>query len=251
MRGCVVLLEVHASFVVIFAKLWKEELLEHVQVVKRLLKHSVWKTYINQRCAAPVFSHRLMQQCFKQDTTLRLLWLAAAVRPPTSLVSHLFPLHFRSVWVRKDEFRTAGHFSCRRALMCVIWCFTFQEHEYFSVYRMAWYETYWQPVEVHSLLWQLSVNAQLFDFRRSSGYICQVSGSVLSSRTTTTPWSRGLLEKLTVSQLVKNFPAFYGTRRFITAFTRARHMPLSWASRSWGRTKESVPVRGFFICFVT
>jgi hypothetical protein len=30
-----------ASFVVIFAKLWKEELFEHVQVVKRLLKHPV------------------------------------------------------------------------------------------------------------------------------------------------------------------------------------------------------------------
>jgi hypothetical protein len=42
-----------------------------------------------------------------------------------------------------------------------------------------------------------------------------------------TPRSRGLLEKLTVSQLVKKFPAFYGTRRFITAFKRARHLSLS------------------------
>jgi hypothetical protein len=32
-----------------------------------------------------------------------------------------------------------------------------------------------------------------------------------------TPWSRVLLEKLTGLQLVKKFPAFYGTRRFITA----------------------------------
>jgi hypothetical protein len=38
------------------------------------------------------------------------------------------------------------------------------------------------------------------------------------------PRSRGLLEKLTLSQLVKKFPAFYGTRRFITAFTRAYHL---------------------------
>ena len=36
-----------------------------------------------------------------------------------------------------------------------------------------------------------------------------------------------LLEKLTGSQLVKKFPAFYGTRRYITAFTSARHMSLS------------------------
>ena len=44
------------------------------------------------------------------------------------------------------------------------------------------------------------------------------------------PWSRVLLEKLTGSQLVKKFPAFYWTRRFITAFTIARHLSLSWAS---------------------
>jgi hypothetical protein len=43
-------------------------------------------------------------------------------------------------------------------------------------------------------------------------------------------WSRGLLEKLTGSQLVKKFPALYGTRRFVTAFTRAGDMSLSWAS---------------------
>jgi hypothetical protein len=30
-------------------------------------------------------------------------------------------------------------------------------------------------------------------------------------------------------QLLKNFPAFYGTRRFITVFTRALHCSLSWA----------------------
>jgi hypothetical protein len=45
-----------------------------------------------------------------------------------------------------------------------------------------------------------------------------------------TPWIRVLLEKLTVCQLVKKFPAFYETRRFITAFTSARHLSLSWAS---------------------
>jgi hypothetical protein len=44
------------------------------------------------------------------------------------------------------------------------------------------------------------------------------------------PYSRILLEKLTLLQLVKKFPAFYGTRRFITAFTIARHLSLSSAS---------------------
>jgi len=42
-----------------------------------------------------------------------------------------------------------------------------------------------------------------------------------------TPWSRVLLQKLTGVQLVKKFPVFYGTRRFITALTSARHLSLS------------------------
>ena len=45
-----------------------------------------------------------------------------------------------------------------------------------------------------------------------------------------TQWCRVLLEKLTGLQLVKKFPAFHGTRRFITALTSVRHLSLSWAS---------------------
>jgi hypothetical protein len=44
-----------------------------------------------------------------------------------------------------------------------------------------------------------------------------------------TPWSK-VLVKLTGLWLVKKFPAFYGTRKFITAFTSARYLSLSWAS---------------------
>ena len=45
-----------------------------------------------------------------------------------------------------------------------------------------------------------------------------------------TAWCRVLLEKLTGLQLVKKFPAFHGTRRFITALTSVRHLSLSGAS---------------------
>ena len=45
-----------------------------------------------------------------------------------------------------------------------------------------------------------------------------------------TPWCRVLLEKLTGLQLVKKFPTFHGTRRFITALTSVRQLSLSWAS---------------------
>jgi hypothetical protein len=37
------------------------------------------------------------------------------------------------------------------------------------------------------------------------------------------PWIKDLLEKLIVPQIVKKFLAFYGTRKFITVFTTARH----------------------------
>jgi len=45
-----------------------------------------------------------------------------------------------------------------------------------------------------------------------------------------TPWCRALLEKLIGLQLVKKFPSFYGTRRFITGLTSVRHPSLFWAS---------------------
>jgi hypothetical protein len=38
-----------------------------------------------------------------------------------------------------------------------------------------------------------------------------------------TPWSRVLLRKLTVAQLVKKFPACYGNRMFITVYRRAQY----------------------------
>ena len=50
-----------------------------------------------------------------------------------------------------------------------------------------------------------------------------------------TPCSR-VLEKLTGYQLVKKFPLFYGTPRFITVFTTTRHLPISSA-----RSIQSMP----------
>ena len=45
-----------------------------------------------------------------------------------------------------------------------------------------------------------------------------------------TPWCRVLLEKLNGLQLVKKFPAFHGTPKFITTLTSFRHLSLSWVS---------------------
>jgi hypothetical protein len=45
-----------------------------------------------------------------------------------------------------------------------------------------------------------------------------------------TPYNTALLQKLTGLQPVKKFPAFHGTRRFITALTIAHHLSLFWSS---------------------
>ena len=45
-----------------------------------------------------------------------------------------------------------------------------------------------------------------------------------------TPLSRVLLEKLTGSAASQEIPHIFGTRRFITVLTSARHMSLNWAN---------------------
>jgi hypothetical protein len=62
-------------------------------------------------------------------------------------------------------------------------------------------------------------------------------------------WSWVLLEKLPIVQLLKNFPAFYGTRRFITMFTRALHWSLSWATSIQSIPSHPISLRSISILF--
>ena len=73
-------------------------------------------------------------------------------------------------------------------------------------------------VQIKTILRRLSDICNIFVF---------ISKTKLNSLT---PWCRILLEHLTGLQLVKKFPAFYGTRRFTTALKSVRHLSLSWAS---------------------
>ena len=43
-----------------------------------------------------------------------------------------------------------------------------------------------------------------------------------------TPWNRVLLEKVTGSAASQEIPRIFGTQRFITVLTSARHLSLSW-----------------------
>ena len=73
------------------------------------------------------------------------------------------------------------------------------------------------------------------DWFRSNKSVLSVAGqdsvACISSRIyLLTPSCRVLLEKLTGLQLVKKYPEFHETQRFITALTSVRHLSLSWAS---------------------
>ena len=62
---------------------------------------------------------------------------------------------------------------------------------------------------------RLAAQIHLVTSLRMSGALCFCSPCMYLLN----PWSRVLLEKLTGLQVVKKFPAFYGTRRFITECT--------------------------------
>jgi hypothetical protein len=65
---------------------------------------------------------------------------------------------------------------------------------------------------------------------------CGLLFYLLYTASLTHSWSWAHLEKLSIVQPLKNFPAFYGTRRFITVFTRALHWSLFRA-----RSIQSIP----------
>jgi len=60
----------------------------------------------------------------------------------------------------------------------------------------------------------------------------QAGWNYVSRESILTPWSTDFLEKQTGSQLVKKFPAFYGTQRSITALIRAATCPYSEPDQS-------------------
>ena len=81
----------------------------------------------------------------------------------------------------------------------------------------------------HAFPWSLMVNPRQYDGKQPhpSQFIIYVYTHYLLS-----PRSSVLLEKLTGFQIVKKFPPFYGTQRFITAFTSASTCHYPEPSRS-------------------
>ena len=97
-----------------------------------------------------------------------------------------------------------------------------------------------------------AANCTYFDAWYQSLYNTDVQFPVRKERLLD-PWSRVLPEKLTRTQLVKKFSAFYGTQRFITTFTTARHLSLSSARSIQSMTyrptsRISILILSFHLC---
>jgi hypothetical protein len=63
-----------------------------------------------------------------------------------------------------------------------------------------------------------------------------------------TPRGGGLLQKLTVSYLLKKLPAYYGTQMFITVLRRVNHLSLSWARWIQSHTLISISILFSYVC---
>jgi hypothetical protein len=59
--------------------------------------------------------------------------------------------------------------------------------------------------------------------------------------------SKEALDKLIVTQLIKNLPESYGTWRLITVFATARHWNLSWTTWIQSTPSPSISLRSVFL----
>jgi len=91
--------------------------------------------------------------------------------------------------------------------------------------RNYWYKC----IAIHYFLWSICVPAYQQQFRFCIKLLGSAKLIFNIGILKLTPRSKVLLENLTVIQLVKKFPAFCGTHRFITMFTKAHHWTLFWA----------------------
>ena len=92
-------------------------------------------------------------------------------------------------------------------------------------YRCLTRSQVWQFCVPQSPTFRNSLSPELRHFLRHFAADCYLIYLRYLLTYLVTPWSRVLLEKLTDFQLVKKFPAFYGT-----PFASARHLSLSWAT---------------------
>jgi hypothetical protein len=107
----------------------------------------------------------------------------------------------------------------------------------------------WSLIEIYSDSWSITWRLlTLFATKILCAFLILDNISIKTitkkrnRKTYPTPWSRVLPNNLTVTQLVKKFPAFYRTRKFITLFRGDRRCSLSRA-----RCIQSTPFHPIFL----
>ena len=85
---------------------------------------------------------------------------------------------------------------------------------------------------VYEIMWKIGYRWQYGALAFYAGYLTYLLTYLL------TPWSRVLLEKLTGSAASQEIPRIFGTRRFLTVLTCARHLSLSWANSTHTHTHK-------------
>jgi hypothetical protein len=91
-------------------------------------------------------------------------------------------------------------------------------------------ENLWRPLTAFPLtiLDKVSSRGSTAGIAASSHRGSTLKGTKVSNLYLLTPWSRFLLEKLTVNFAAsQEIPRMYGTRKFLTVHTRAHHLSLS------------------------
>ena len=108
-------------------------------------------------------------------------------------------------------------------------------------YDMIWYDIWYDTIR-YDMIWYDMIYDMIYDIYDMIWYGMMWCAVIWYDMIWLVTPCRVLLEKLTSSQLVKKSPAFYGTRRFITTFTSARHLSISWAS-----SIQSIPPTSHFL----
>ena len=105
-------------------------------------------------------------------------------------------------------------------------------------------------MEQMQCLWTLKQNIHTVttvSSRVHTEHIATVSLNMSQHTYLLTPWNRFLLEKLTGSAASQEIPRIFGTRRFITVLTSARHLSLSWANSIQSPQPSPTSWRSFLI----
>ena len=162
-----------------------------------------WMSVVSVVCCQVEVSESdwsLVQRC-PIDCACHLLWSGATVNRST-YTEKLEEVRLTNKKERKQTKRLACGITVLSACICSC-AHAFQPLHHLTDFYSTWHRRY--------------------AIGRHRNFVINITYSL-------TPSSTALLDKLTGFQLVKKFPAFYVTRRFITAFTSARHLSLSWAT---------------------